>query len=62
MSPTGRWGLQGHRAGKGAERSQGSMHREVSMHESRPEQQQIKLSEQSGTDCRTCIHIYLLLL
>ena len=27
------------RAGYGAERSQGSMHREVSMHESRPEQQ-----------------------
>ena len=27
----------------GAERSEGSMHREASMHESRPEQQQIKL-------------------
>ena len=42
MPPTGRRGSQGHRAGYGAERSQGSMHREVSMHESRPEQQQKK--------------------
>ena len=40
MSPTGPRGSQGHRAGKGAERTQGSMIREVSMHESRPEQQQ----------------------
>ena len=38
MSPTEPRGSQGHRAGYGAERSQGSMHREVSMHESRPEQ------------------------
>ena len=37
MSPTGPRGSQGHRAWRGAERSQGSMHREVSMHESRPE-------------------------
>ena len=39
MSPTVPRGSQGHRAGYGAERSQGSMHREVSMHEFRPEQQ-----------------------
>ena len=32
------------------------MHREVSMHESRPEQQQINFSEQSGSDCRIYIH------
>ena len=32
------------------------MHREVSMHESRPEQQQIKLfGTHRGTDCRVCI-------
>ena len=43
MSPTGRRGSQGHIAGYGAERSEGSTHREVSMHESRPEQQQKKL-------------------
>ena len=43
MSTTGRRGSQAHRAGQGAERSQGSMRRKVSMHESRPEQQQIKL-------------------
>ena len=65
MSPTGRSGSQGHRAGLGAERSEGSMHREVGMHESRPEQQQIKLF---GTECyhgydsRIYTHIYLLLL
>ena len=48
MSPTGRRGSQGHRAGYGAERSEGSMHREVSMHESRLEQQQLNFSEPSG--------------
>ena len=33
----------------GAERSEGSMHREGSVHESLPEQQQRNFSEQSGS-------------
>ena len=55
MSPTGRRSSQGHRAGYGAERIEGSMHREVSMHESRPEQQQIKLF---GTEWYQLYDIY----